>query len=654
MIIESLQVRNFRCIYDETLPCEDLTAVIGPNGSGKSSFLKALDIFYDPQSKISEDDFYNDNTLKNIIISVTYNDLTDDEKRIFRKYIRNNKLTVDKVITWQNGRYSQKYHGNIPKNPDFELFRKASGGNMRIEYNKLGDGEYPDLPNYTRKEEAEKSLQEWEELNSDRCELKRDDGQFFGFTEVGNANLGYNTKFIYIPAVHNASEEAADGRGSALAEIMDIVVRSVLEKNEEFVNLQKEAQERYNDTVNSKTKELKDLQGDLSSILNIYVPEAKVKLKWTEELIKLPTPKARIKLIEDDYSSLVENTGHGLQRAFIMTLFQFLASMQSSNSHDDESINSIQNLIIGIEEPEIYQHPNRQRHLSRIFYDLATNGLTGTIDKVQIIYTTHSPLFVGVDRLDNIRKLHKVKEEFSEPKRAKVNFTCLSNVARLLSYTPKALETRLHAVMTPWMNEAFFSDLTVLVEGEEDRAAIMGLSAEMGYDLESMGISVIPCMSKHNIDKLYVIFREFQIPLYCIWDSDYGNDAEKRPNQRLLRLLNYRCREDWPKLITDNFACFKENLGTTLRTEIGETLFDNVLTNFMRTNHIKKKGQAFKRIKFIQEVIKEAKQYGKSCRTLETIILKIVYLRTGESPSFNIPDYILRMNLELVAGLQDP
>ena len=216
-----------------------------------------------------------------------------------------------------------------------------------------------------------------------------------------------------------------------------------------------------------------------------------------------------------------------------------------------------------------------------------------------------------------------------------------------------SLETRLHTVMTPWMNEAFFSDLTVLVEGEEDRAAIMGVSNEMGYNLESMGISVIPCMSKHNIDKLYVIFKEFKIPLYCIWDSDYDNNAEKRPNKKLLALFNHRCNEDWPDLRTTEFSCFKENLGTILKVELGETLFENTLTSFMTMNEIHKRKQALKRVNFIQEVIKEAKDNGKYCKTLEKIVLKIIYLRKGNLNSTSIPEYISAMNLDLIASFPD-
>lgn len=52
MIIQSVNVKNFRSILDETLYCEGLTALVGPNGSGKSSFLKALELFYSPTPKI--------------------------------------------------------------------------------------------------------------------------------------------------------------------------------------------------------------------------------------------------------------------------------------------------------------------------------------------------------------------------------------------------------------------------------------------------------------------------------------------------------------------------------------------------------------------------------------------------------------------------
>ena len=52
MIIKTLRVKRFRCLEDESLPCDKLTALVGANGSGKSSFMRALDLFYSSTPKI--------------------------------------------------------------------------------------------------------------------------------------------------------------------------------------------------------------------------------------------------------------------------------------------------------------------------------------------------------------------------------------------------------------------------------------------------------------------------------------------------------------------------------------------------------------------------------------------------------------------------
>ena len=60
----------------------------------------------------------------------------------------------------------------------------------------------------------------------------RDDGKFFGFAGVSQGYLGYFTKFIKVPAVRDAAEDAAEGRGSCITEIMDLVVRSSLKSGD--------------------------------------------------------------------------------------------------------------------------------------------------------------------------------------------------------------------------------------------------------------------------------------------------------------------------------------------------------------------------------------------------------------------------------------
>ena len=363
-------------------------------------------------------------------------------------------------------------------------------------------------------------------------------------------------------------------------------------------------------------------------------------------------PRADIKLVEDEYPSSVERTGHGLQRAFILTMLQHIVVAQAPVQEEiDEKENEmddvpkeqpplkVPNLIIGVEEPELYQHPNRQRHLSKILLKLAMGSIKGVADCTQIIYSTHSPLFVDIKRFDKIRALHKVPEETNKPKQTKVVYTNLDEIAKILekadgkpenTYTGSTLEPRLQTLMTPWMNEGFFADAAVLVEGEEDRAAILGVSAALGHDLESMGISVIPCMGKNNLDRPTAIFRKLQIRVYVIWDSDYGNkEAKPEDNHRLLRLFDQPI-EDWPEKVTEQFACFKQTLNETLRTEIGEQLFDNALNTFCERLCLGKKKYAVRNPQVIQEIINEAQNKGKSSKTLENIISQIIAIRGTE------------------------
>ena len=651
MIIKSIRVQNFRCICDETLPCEQLTALVGPNGSGKSSFLRALDMFYTPTARYTEDDFYDKDTSQDIIVTVTFADLIVDEKKLFQKYVEGGKLTVEKEMKWPPSKGNQKYYGTSLQNPEFDSFRSASGANIRVEYNKLRENGYSDLPKYTNKDDAEKALQSWEGSHSDKCSRRRDAGQFFGFKEVGKAHLERNTRFIPVPAVHDASEDAAEGRGTSLTEIMDLVVRSVLAQRKEIIELQEGTQKQYEQIVDpTKLVELQTLERDLSETLKTYVPDSGVKLTWlTGDVIDIPMPKADIRLVEDEYSSSVERTGHGLQRAFILTMLQHLAVAQLSIQEDIdekqtetkeiskvESPFRIPNLIIGIEEPELYQHPNRQRHLAKILLKLAMGSIKGVANCTQIIYSTHSPLFVDIKRVDKVRILRKIREETNKPKQTKVIYTTLDDVAKIIekadgkpenTYTGSTLEPRLQTLMTPWMNEGFFADVAVLVEGEEDRATILGVSTALGYDLESMGISVIPCMGKNNLDRPTAIFRKLQIPVYIIWDSDYGNkEAKPENNHRLLRLFDQPI-EDWPEKVTKQFACFKQTLNNSLRIEIGEQLFDNTLEMLCRRLCLGKKKYAVKNPQIIQEIIKEAQNKGKSSKTLENIISQIVALK---------------------------
>lgn len=664
MIIKVIRVRNFRCIRDETLPCEQLTALVGPNGSGKSSFLRALSLFYDVSARYTEDDFYARNNSQDILFTITFSGLTEEESKLFRKYIEGGELTVEKVLKWPPLKGSQSYYGTSLRNSEFDSFRAATGTSLRTEYGKLRTlDKYSVLPQYTNKEDAKEALQRWEESNPDKCSRQRDDGKFFGFREVGEAHLERHTKFLFVPAVRDAAEDVSEGRGTPITELMDLVVRSALAQREDIQKLREDTQKQYDEIVDpSKLAELRTLADSMTETLKTYVPDASIELDWLPtEGVDIPMPKADVKLVEDGYLSTVGRTGHGLQRTFILTILQHLAVAQAplqedigQNHIETEAVSETEsedakrqpalkmpNLILGIEEPELYQHPNRQRHLSSILLKLATGSIKGVAEQTQVIYSTHSPLFVGIERFHNIRVLRKQTGEADKPKQTKVLRTTLDKVAKVLekadgkpegAYSGTTLQPRLQTLMTPWVSEGFFADVAVLVEGEEDRAAILGVAAAMepNYDLESMGISVIPCMGKNNLDRPTAIFKNLGISTYTIWDSDCGHgkkkeNEEKERNQCLLRLFDCPI-EDWPEKVTHEFACFKKDLKSTLCNEIGQDFYDESLEKCCARLCLDK-DHAVKNPLVIEEIIVEARKQNKCSNTLEKIVSQIIALR---------------------------
>src|SRR5207237_3945656 len=56
---------------------------------------------------------------------------------------------------------------------------------------------------------------------------------------------------------------------------------------------------------------------------------------------------------------------------------------------------NLRGFVLLIEEPELYLSPHAQRHLYRVLRALAQRGN-------QILYSTHAPVFISVDRIEEL------------------------------------------------------------------------------------------------------------------------------------------------------------------------------------------------------------------------------------------------------------
>lgn len=668
MILKRISVRNFRSIRDITLDVGSQTAIVGGNGAGKSTVLRAIEKFYGPSSLVEADDFFGRQVNDPIEIELTFTSFNDVENELFDSRIHNDEMTVVRIFEVGGGKSSGRYFGVTPQHPAFAAIRAASGATQqRAEYKSLRDqgGAFAALPNVTKADQIWPALAEFEANNGGDCELLRDDGQFFGFTNVAKGALQKATSFVFIPAVRDASADALDTRGAVIAKLLELVVKSAIQRRKEIQEFQSKITAEYKELTDpEKLYELGHLSEDLTDTLQVFYREAAVNLNWrSAQDFVVPLPTAEVLLDDDGFQGPVDKKGHGLQRAFILTLLQHLAKATSAEAEtalisapvtetleeaqpetaahapevDKKSSDpyTLPGLILAIEEPELYQHPTKQRHFAKVLTQLSSGELLGVATRTQILFATHSSLFVSMDRFEEVCLARRNPVAGSSHKECSLTSSQLSTVASQLeaaygkppgTYTAEGLKARLHIINSE-IAEGFFADAVVLVEGVSDRAAIIATATVMGVDFEALGIAVLPVDGKTNLDRPAAIFKELKIPTYIIWDCDKGDHKDQNNALQILSLVEAILVKAPCTNVTDQYACFENVLEDVLKTEIGPKIYQAELDEVKARYGLTKNDEAIKIPAIMVEVLTAAEKKGAKSATLMAIVDRIVALR---------------------------
>ncbi|MGB4644590.1 MAG: AAA family ATPase [Dictyoglomaceae bacterium] len=190
-----------------------------------------------------------------------------------------------------------------------------------------------------------------------------------------------------------------------------------------------------------------------------------------------------------------EDMGAGVQSALAIAIARTYAKIVK------------QPLIIAIEEPELYLHPHGCRHFYRLLKELSKDG-------VQIIYTTHERSFVNVS---DFQSIHLVKKESGETK-------VYSTIERDV---PLKDEIKLASKFDEGINEVFFANQVVLVEGVADKIACQFALEKLGMELDKESISIIECGGNKEVKPISEVLRFFNIPTYALIDEDPDNSNTK-------------------------------------------------------------------------------------------------------------------------------
>jgi putative ATP-dependent endonuclease of the OLD family len=567
MKISSIEITNFRSIKKESIDCGAFNTFVGPNGSGKSTVLNALNVFFGETNIFYAEDFHGRDTSKPIIIKVVFHELGTKAAEEFKHYVRGGLLVVQVEISAVEGdTFKKLVRGERLIFEPFKSFFEAGTATLRGKvFSELRD-KYPDIEAATNDAARRDALSLFEEgLPESEKVLSLSDAEFFGVSK-GSHKFQRHVSWVYVPAVKDASSESEEAKASHLGKLIQHTIRAGMNYETDLERIRSEALAAYSTLLDGQRTHLTALQQRLAARLQAAVTaETDLMLDWKkgEKSVSVLDPVAQVLLTDRGFSGEVDKFGHGLQRSFLLVILQELMAVDTDLSPT---------LILGCEEPELYQHPPQARHLAEVLMELSAGD-------AQVFITTHSPYFVDVDHYDRVKMFRNIGGVVSVKGSSFSTIVTSYNTAFSKPLRGEDQARAKLAIQTqPKCNEVFFSDKVVLVEGISDLAcfeAFLRLSGRRA-EFQKSGTSFLVCEGKSSLALMLLIAKDFGIPYYVIFDCDAGCRAETqslhiRDNDAILTTAGSGSLGALPtkNLLGANFAAWHHDIERILEDEYG-------------------------------------------------------------------------------------
>ncbi|MHB8834935.1 MAG: ATP-dependent nuclease [Candidatus Methylomirabilia bacterium] len=534
MQIKSIRIENFRSFEDETIALNRYSCFVGPNGSGKSTVLAALNVFFREQAssstdiaKLVDEDYFGKRTAQPVRITLVFHGFSARAEDELKAYLRQGELVVTAEAIFDDGAGCGKvrHFGQRLGMAEFRRFfdaekTQAKAPELKAIYDAIRES-HPGLPNPSSKDNKIAALRDYEAAHPEDCVLIPSEDNFYGVNSTGK--LAAFVQWVYVPAVKDAGEEGQESKDTALGKLVARAVRMRTNFDAELGVLKAETLTKYRELLAKNQEGLKGISEALQRRLETWAhPDVKLGMEWLSDPSKsvvLQVPVAGIKTGEGDFLGSLSRMGHGLQRSYLLALLQELAGSDAPEAPT---------LILGCEEPELYQHPPQARHLADVFNELATSNN-------QILVTTHSPLFVSGDGFENVRLVRRPHPNAGSTVRH-VTFEDLCARIRTakgedLLRSTEGLVAKIHQALLPGISEMFFARIPILVEGLEDVAYIatqLHLSGRWS-DFRRLGCHLIPVNGKEKLLQPLAIAAELNMPAFVVFDAD---GDEKNPERR--------------------------------------------------------------------------------------------------------------------------
>lgn len=557
MKLAKFEIRNFKGIQNASFEWDNIVVLIGENNAGKSTVLQALKWFLSG-SQIKDEALFHDNETDEehkIELIGYFDQLTEDEKQAQAVRGRmNEEQWIIKKRFWFESGDTEEHERSGWKEQYYSFSSEEKFSNWPEPDSSWGSfpQEYQDLIEQIPNRGARPNNQTRDTL---RQLVRQHKPELIGHTEplwIPNPGGGGNWKsnansivprFIFVKAVHDATDEAISKEASSFGKIVNLIVERKMMQRPEVVELRNQIEavlELFRpdpEHPERQAEEIRDLQNRINERLNEVIGGI-ASIKTSEPDIRpmlLPSTTLAMKDREDSVETSVEHQGHGLQRILIMTLLQILAEIQAEPEPieigEEIKMINVRPVVLAVEEPELYMHPQMERKMRDALYRLAFQP------DVQVICSTHSPVF-----LDMSQRHKSIVRVVKDNNREVSFFQVIQDFFEGGETQAEKDRLRLIATFHPTVNEVFFARRVVLFEERTSLSAFERAAKLTGiFDRHLQlrrDVTLIDCDGKPNIPMFQKVLNHFQIPYTVIHDEDRGNPVEEPRNSKIEELLS--------------------------------------------------------------------------------------------------------------------
>jgi energy-coupling factor transporter ATP-binding protein EcfA2 len=380
MKLTNIRIRNFRSCRDISLDISGMHALVGTNNSGKSAVLRALDFLFNPSSKsLDEESFWNKDTTLEIRVEAVFTEITEKEKKVIGPYLkpdgtfhmaRSAKLGATADEPEQSAdedadkiKLGQHYNKSMPE-PEWLQESKINGKNIadwwKNKDNLVAGGvNFASL--WTEASKKPPSVEDWKAkagefatANADKVPMKDtwiDNPK--GYANVLKGTLPF---FVLVPAVRDVAEESKGTKSSPFGKLLFAILNTVTpEKKTQIDGILAQISKQMNRAGGEDRLQLiAETEKQLNTLLKDFFSGCDLEIEFGTPTLEMLISSPKL-YVDDGFRNIVENKGHGLQRAIIFTILRRYAEYMTASPEGKK-----RNLVLAVEEPEIYMHPQAQ------------------------------------------------------------------------------------------------------------------------------------------------------------------------------------------------------------------------------------------------------------------------------------------------------